>query len=117
DFREIARRCVSTEEALAALHDAGASPVRAIKALHEGRGMSLRDSKAALMESPSWHAEAAAANRMWEELTAEPAGTFEVTSHYELRDRGAFVIGRIRDGTVKIGDTITRPDQGEVLTV
>ena len=117
DFRAIVRRSANTEVGLAELHAAGASPVEAIKALCDGRGLSLRDAKAALMESPSWHKEAAAANAMWEELTIEPTGTFEVTNHFELKDRGAYIVGHIHDGVVKIGDTIAWPHHDSGLTV
>ena len=65
---DIARESESAEEALAALHDAGATPVHAIKALRNGRGLSLGDAKIKLMESRSWSEEAAAAGRLHEHL-------------------------------------------------
>lgn len=73
-LEEIARESESVEEALAALHDAGATPGHAIKALRNGRDLSLGDAKAKLMESPAWYAEVESANRLhdkWEELLEE----------------------------------------------
>lgn len=67
-LEEVARESGSTEEALDSLHAAGASPIYAIKALRNGRDLSLGDAKTKLMESPAWHAEAAAANRLHEQL-------------------------------------------------
>jgi hypothetical protein len=34
----------------------------------------------------------------------QPSGKFEVTDHYELRERGAFVVGLICEGIIKPGD-------------
>ena len=60
-LKEIARDCAPVEEVLVALYDAGASPIQAIKALHDGRGLSLIEGKSALHGSPAWSAEAEAA--------------------------------------------------------
>ena len=67
-FEEIARECGSIEEALIALHDAGATSIPAIKALRSEWRLSLGDAKNKLMESPAWHAEARSANRLQDQL-------------------------------------------------
>lgn len=63
-FEEIARESVSVEVALVALHKAGASPIEAIKAVRNGRQISLSGSKEALCNSPAWKAESEAADRL-----------------------------------------------------
>lgn len=68
NLEEIAKESESTEEALAALHDAQATPAHAIKALRDGRGLSLHDAKIKLVESPKWSKEAGAAGRLHEQL-------------------------------------------------
>jgi len=50
-------------------------------------------------------------------MNAQPSGKFEVTDHQELTGRGAFVIGYIREGVVKIGDSVTLPDTSTVWTI
>lgn len=35
---------------------------------------------------------------------------FQVTAHYELTDRGAFVVGRIVSGTWRIGTSVVAAD-------
>lgn len=67
-LNDIARSAGSATSALRALHDAGASPVQAIKALHQGLGLPLADGKAALMASAVWVLEADAAAQFHEEL-------------------------------------------------
>ena len=68
NLEEIAKKSESVEEALVELRDAGATPIHAIKALRNGRGLSLGEAKRKLMESPSWREEAAAANRLHEQF-------------------------------------------------
>ena len=65
---DIAQRAAGASEALVCLHEAGASPVQAIRALRDGRGLSLAEAKAALMRSPAWAAESEAATRLHDEL-------------------------------------------------
>ena len=67
-FEEIARQSGSTEEALTALHDAGATPINAIKAIRSERNLSLADAKTKLMESPAWHEAAESNMRLHEQL-------------------------------------------------
>jgi ribosomal protein L7/L12 len=67
-LEQIARDSAKVDLALATLHEAGASPVEAIKALRIGRGLSLADGKKALNASPSWFAEARAADALHEEI-------------------------------------------------
>ena len=67
-LRELAESAGDVAAALTRLHEAGASPVEAILALSEGRGLSLSDGKTALMRSPAWAREAAAAERLHDEL-------------------------------------------------
>jgi len=67
-LEKIARNSRSAEDALVALHDAGASPIQAIKALRIGMGLSLIESKIALHSSPAWAAEAGAAEQFHNEL-------------------------------------------------
>jgi hypothetical protein len=71
-FDQIARDADTTEAALVALHDAGASPVQALEALVHGRGLTLRDAKLALASSPAWEVEVRAAEPLWDELIDEP---------------------------------------------
>jgi hypothetical protein len=42
---------------------------------------------------------------------------FEVTDHYELPGRGAFLIGNIMDGTLRIGMSMRARDQEVPLTI
>ena len=65
---DIAQNASDSSEALVLLHDAGASPVLAIRALMEGRGIPLAESKAALMASPAWAAEAKAAESLHDQI-------------------------------------------------
>jgi len=67
-FDETARQAASVDEALEALHLAGALPLDAIKALVFGLGMSLPDAKSALHASPIWAREAREAEAFHEEL-------------------------------------------------
>ena len=64
DLSEIARSCKNHDEALVVLHEANASPVCALKAMMDGRGVSLSDAKAMLMNSPAWFQEAKNANHL-----------------------------------------------------
>jgi hypothetical protein len=50
-------------------------------------------------------------------MDTQPSGKFEVTDHQELSGRGAFVIGYIREGAVKVGDSVPLPDTATVWTV
>ena len=68
ELSRIAANSPSAELALRSLHEAGASPVEAIKALHDGRGMSLSEAKSALHVSSSWEAEARAAEAIWDDI-------------------------------------------------
>lgn len=67
-FAKIAEQSESHEAALIALHEAGASPIEAIKSLMDGRGLSLADGKSKLGESPVWKSETAAADQLHEEI-------------------------------------------------
>ena len=73
-FDDVARDATSVEDALNALHEHGASPATAIKALIMGRGVSLRDAKLALHRSPAW------ARVLWKEL----ADAWEIVELQEL---------------------------------
>ncbi len=42
---------------------------------------------------------------------------FEVTKHYELRERGAFVIGHIREGDIRIGMQVLTEAEPPTLTI
>ena len=64
----VARDAATTDIALSRLHDIGATPISAIRALVEGRGLSLRDAKSALHSSPTWSSEASAAEALWDEV-------------------------------------------------
>ena len=50
-------------------------------------------------------------------MDTQPSGRFEVTGHLQLTGRGAFVIGYIREGVVKVGDSVPLPDTSTVWTV
>jgi ribosomal protein L7/L12 len=67
-YRDIARDSPTVEEALVALHEIGASPVYAIKALHDGRGLSVDEAKSALFASPAWATESRAAENLHEQI-------------------------------------------------
>jgi ribosomal protein L7/L12 len=60
----IARNSATVENALVRLHEAGASPIEAIKALREGMGLDLGQAKLALQASPAWHVEARSAEKL-----------------------------------------------------
>lgn len=64
----IASHAATTEQALVELHAAGASPVRAIRALCTGRGLDMREAKAALHTSPAWIREARAAEHLHDQI-------------------------------------------------
>ena len=64
----IAREGESIEDALGRLHAAGASAIAAIKALRNGKHISLREGKEALNASPAWHLEARAAAMLHDEI-------------------------------------------------
>jgi|WetSurMetagenome_2_1015567.scaffolds.fasta_scaffold628404_1 ribosomal protein L7/L12 len=64
----IAHESESIEAALGRLHAVGASPIAAIKALRNGKHISLREAKEALHASPSWHLEARAAESLHDEI-------------------------------------------------
>ena len=65
---QLARDAATTECALVLLHEAGASPIDAIRALVHGRGFPLKEAKQALHTSPAWHVEARSAEAVWEEI-------------------------------------------------
>jgi hypothetical protein len=44
-------------------------------------------------------------------------GLFEVTDHAELKDRGAFVVGRIVDGVIRPGMRVTTRLDPPALTI
>lgn len=67
-FEEIARQSESTEAALVALHEFGATAIEAIKAIKNGRGISHADCKIKLIESPAWKVEAAAAANLHKDI-------------------------------------------------
>lgn len=50
-------------------------------------------------------------------MDTQPSGKFEVIDHQELSGRGAFVIGYIREGAVKVGDSVPLPDTSTVWTI
>jgi hypothetical protein len=50
-------------------------------------------------------------------MGTQPSGRFEVTDHQELTGQGAFVIGYIREGVVKVGDSVPLPDTSTVWTI
>lgn len=60
----------TADEALALLKESGASPIEAIKALRDRFAMSLTEAKMALHRHSSWAKEAAAADRLHDELEA-----------------------------------------------
>jgi hypothetical protein len=43
--------------------------------------------------------------------------SFEVTGHYELAERGAFVIGQLVDGIWRVGDRISAVGGGAQFTL
>ena len=63
---------LSAEDLLVQLHEAGASPVDAIRTLMAGKKMSLADAKAMLSRSPSWQTENAIADALHNEVLNEP---------------------------------------------
>ena len=70
DLVQIARASTSDELALAKLHALNVSPVRAIKALMDGRGLSLKQAKEKLMKSSAWKVEAEKANNLHDQIDA-----------------------------------------------
>ena len=70
DLVQIARASASDELALAKLHALNVSPVRAIKALIDGRGLSLKQAKEKLMKSSAWKVEAEKANNLHDQIDA-----------------------------------------------
>ena len=66
--QEIAKISASVDEALKRLHTMGVSPVEAIKALRDGRGLPFAEGKKALHSSPSWSEEARCAEKLHDEL-------------------------------------------------
>jgi ribosomal protein L7/L12 len=68
ELERIARTHASVEAALVALHDAGASPIGAIKALRAGKDLSLGEAKQALHASPAWYSEARTAEALHEQF-------------------------------------------------
>jgi ribosomal protein L7/L12 len=60
----------SFEAALVSLRERGASPVDAIKAIREARGVSLGEAKRLLFESKAWQLENEAADRLHEQVLA-----------------------------------------------
>ena len=66
----LAREAVDVDAALVSLRRAGASPIDAIRALHDGRGMSLSAAKAALASAPVWAEFQAAADALHDALLA-----------------------------------------------
>lgn len=63
---------LSAEELLVQFHEAGVSPVDAIRTLMVVKQMSLADAKVALSRSPSWQRENAIANALHDEVLNEP---------------------------------------------
>jgi ribosomal protein L7/L12 len=70
DFEDIARKSLSDESALLKLHEFGATPILAIKSLVTGRGLSLKEAKEKLLNSPCWKAEAENANNLHLQIDA-----------------------------------------------
>lgn len=68
DLVAIARKSATVEDALVRLHEAGATPIRAIKALSEGKGIDRGQAKTALLASPAWAVEARAAEEFHDGL-------------------------------------------------
>lgn len=68
DLSEVARNCKNHDDALIALHVVKASPIRAIKAMMDGRGVSLGDAKVMLMNSTVWYQEAKNANHFHDQI-------------------------------------------------
>ena len=50
-------------------------------------------------------------------MTNTVSGTFEVTRHLETKDRGAFVVGHIRSGSVSVGMYIETGSEPAVLEI
>lgn len=46
-----------------------------------------------------------------------PTCKFEVTDHFELSDRGGFVVGQFREGTARVGDSVPLPDASAAWTI
>jgi ribosomal protein L7/L12 len=58
------------EVALSRLRESGASPVQAIKAIREVRGVSLKEAKELFSQSPAWRLEAEAGARLQDAVLA-----------------------------------------------
>ena len=56
------------EHRLVQLKESGASPIEAIRALHDEFGLSLREAKLRFAQSPEWAAEAGAAEPLHEQV-------------------------------------------------
>jgi len=50
-------------------------------------------------------------------MNTQPYAKFEVTSHLEISGRGAFVIGHVREGMIRIGASVPLPDSTECWTI
>ena len=50
-------------------------------------------------------------------MQEKPSGRFEVTDHYELTERGGFVIGQMSEGRVRVGDSVPLPDSSTNWTI
>ena len=67
-YEKIARGNGSIEATLELLHDAGASPIDALKALRTGRSLPLGERKEALSRSPAWETETKAADQLHQKI-------------------------------------------------
>ena len=45
------------------------------------------------------------------------SGKFEITEHFEVTGRGAYVVGRIRDGAIGIGDKVPGQNTTAIFTI
>ena len=64
---ELRRANASSEEVLAKLREAGASPIQSVGLLHEVHGLPLADAKRVLHESEAWRDQ----RPIWDELHEE----------------------------------------------
>ena len=70
DLVDIARMSTSDDLALVELHELNVSPVQAIKALMDGRNLSLAQAKEKLMKSSAWKIEAEQATHLHDQIDA-----------------------------------------------
>jgi hypothetical protein len=69
-FPSLVARGASVEAALSELRSAGASPIQAIKAIHDVQVVSLGEAKRVFSESPAWAQEVRDGDALHAELTA-----------------------------------------------